>query len=247
MSEKKVGGITVVSNLFWRLFERIGAKGVEFIVSIVLARVLMPEVYGRVALITVFTTILQVFVDSGLGNALIQKKDADNVDFSTVFYFNIAFCIALYALLFFAAPFIAAFYKDPGLTGPIRVLGLTVVISGVKNVQHAYVARHMLFRRFFYATLGGTVGAAVLGIYLAYNGAGVWALVAQQVFNVATDTVILWLTVKWRPQRVFSFDRLKGLYSYGWKLLVSHLLETVYQDIRQLVIGKKYTSSDLAF
>ena len=236
-----------MSNMLWRLAERLGAKGVEFIVSIVLARLLVPEVYGTIALVTVFIAIMQVFVDSGLGNALVQKKDADQIDFSTVFYFNIAFCLVLYALLFLLSPLIAAFYNDPALTPVIRVLGLTIVVSGVKNVQQAYVSRHMLFHRFFFATLGGTIGAAVIGIYLAYRGYGVWALVAQQVFNVALDTIILWFTVRWRPIRAFSFDRLKVLFSFGWKLLVSLLIDTVYSEIRQLIIGKKYTKADLAF
>lgn len=249
MSEqlKKSSSTKVMSNMLWRLAERLGAKGVEFIVSLVLARLLAPEVYGTIALVTVFITIMQVFVDGGLGNALIQKKDADQVDFSTVFYFNIVFCSALYILVFIVSPWIASFYNDPSLTPVVRVLGLTILVSGVKNVQQAYVSRHMLFHRFFYATLGGTIGAAVLGIYMAYRGYGVWALVAQQLFNVTLDTIILWFTVKWRPIRAFSFDRLKDLYSYGWKLLVSHLIDTVYNDIRQLIIGKKYSKSDLAY
>ncbi|MBQ6174881.1 MAG: lipopolysaccharide biosynthesis protein [Clostridia bacterium] len=237
----------VMTNLLWRLAERFGAKGVELIVSIVLARVLLPEQYGSIALVTVVINILQVFVDGGLGNALIQKKNADQVDFSTVFFFNIAFCAAIYSLLFLASPLIADFYSDPELTPVIRVLGLTVLISGVKNVQHAYVSRHMMFHRFFYATLGGTIGAAVIGIWMAYHGYGIWALVAQQIFNVTLDTVILWFTVRWRPTHDFSWQRLKGLYSYGWKILVSRLIDTIYQDIRQLIIGKKYSKSDLAY
>ncbi len=149
--------------------------------------------------------------------------------------------------MFFAAPFIALFYNDSTLTPVIRVLSLTLVISGVKNVQHAYVARTMQFKRFFFATLGGTIGAAILGVYIAYKGYGVWALVAQQIFNATVDTIILWITVKWRPKKMFSFERLKGLFSYGWKLLVSSLLDTGYSELRQLIIGKKYTSADLAF
>lgn len=219
----------------------------SFVVSIILARLLAPEIYGTVALVTVFTTILQVFVDSGMANALIQKKDADETDFSTVFFFNVTVCSLLYLGMYVAAPFIAGFYDDSELTVVIRVLSLTLVISGVKNVQQAYVSRNMLFRRFFYATLGGTLGAAVVGIAMAYKGFGVWALVVQQVLNASVDTAILWLTVKWRPQRVFSFHRLKGLLSYGWKLLVSGLLDSAYGNIRQLIIGKLYSSSDLAY
>ncbi len=237
----------VMSNMLWRFAERCGAYLVQFVVSIVLARILGPEAYGTIALVTVFTTIMQVFVDSGLGNALIQKKNADNVDFSTVFYTNITFCLILYLVIFFASPLIANFYDKPELVAITRVLGLTIVISGVKNVQQAYVSKNMMFKKFFFATLAGTIGAAIVGIVMAKNGYGVWALVAQQLFNLTVDSLILWITVKWRPDWVFSFERLKGLFSYGWKLLVSSIIDTVYNNIRQLVIGKKYSSSDLAY
>lgn len=237
----------VITNFFWRFLERCGAQGVTFIVSIVLARLLDPTVYGTVALVTIFTTIMQVFVDSGMGNALIQKKDADDLDFSSVFYFNMAMCSILYLIMFFAAPFIASFYRMPELTAIVRVLSFVVVISGVKNVQQAYVSRHLMFKRFFFSTLGGTIGAAVIGIAMAYLGFGVWALVAQMLFNAAVDTTILWITVKWRPKKMFSFQRLKSLFSYGWKLLASSLIDTVYNDLRQLIIGKKYSSGDLAY
>ena len=233
--------------MIWRFLERCGAQGVTFLVSVVLARLLDPSVYGTVALVTVFTAILQVFVDSGMGNALIQKKDADDLDFSSVFYFNLSACLLLYMVMFFAAPFIAAFYNMPDLTPVVRVLSLTLIISGVKNIQQAYVSRNMLFKKFFFATLGGTIGAAVIGIWMAWKGYGVWALVAQNLFNAALDTIILWVTVKWRPKRAFSLERLKGLFSYGWKLLVSALLDTGYSNVRSLIIGKLYTSTDLAF
>ncbi len=245
--EPKNSRARIFANLGWRFAERIGARGVSFVVSIVLARLLAPEAYGTIALVTVFTTVLQVFVDSGMGNALIQKKDADDLDFSTVFYFNFTVCLGLYALMFLAAPWIARFYNDPELTPVIRVLSLTLVISGVKNIQQAYVSRNLLFKRFFFATLGGTVGAAAVGITMAKMGFGVWALVAQQLFNNAVDTLILWITVKWRPKWKFSFARLRGLFSYGWKLLASGLLDTLYRDLRQLIIGKLYSKEELAF
>ena len=227
--------------------ERCGAQGVSFVVSIILARLLAPEAYGVVALIAVFTSILRVFIDSGFGSSLIQKKDADDLDFSTVFYFNMVMCLSLYGLLFLAAPLIARFYAMPELTPMVRVVGLSLIISGVKGVQQSYVSKHLLFKRFFFATLGGTIGAAFVGIYMAYNGFGAWALIAQSLFNNAVDTVILWVTVKWRPKWMFSWQRLKGLFSYGWKLLVSSLLNTIYGDIRQLIIGKGYTAEDLAY
>ena len=238
---------TVIRNLIWRFAERCGAQGVSVIVSIVLARLLAPEVYGTVALVTVITNILQVFVDSGLGNALIQKKDADDLDFSTVFYCNFAICVLLYAGMYITAPLIADFYQMPELTSLVRVISLTLVISGLKNIQQAYISRNLLFKRFFFATIGGTIFSAVLGVAMAYLGFGCWALVAQQLSNTAIDTLILWITVKWHPKWMFSWNRFLGLFSYGWKLLVSSLLDTIYNNLRGLLIGKLYTTADLAF
>ena len=182
-----------------------------------------------------------------MANALIQKKDPDDLDFSSVFYFNICFCLLLYVALFFAAPWVAAIYREPDLVPIVRVLGLTLVFSGLKNVQQAYVSKTLQFKRFFFATLGGTLFSAVLGITMAKKGFGVWALVAQQLSNVAVNTAILWFTVHWRPKRVFSWKRLGGLLSYGWKLLVASLIDQVYIKIYPLVIGIRYSSEDIAF
>lgn len=237
----------VISGVIWRFAERFGARTVEFVVSLILARLLSPQDYGTVALITVFTNILQVFVDSGLGNALIQKKDADDLDFSTVFYTNVVFCVLLYILSFICAPLISKFYGIPELKNYFRVLSITILISGIKNVQQAYVSRNMLFKRFFFSTLIGTIVAAICGVLMAFSGYGVWALIAQQIINLTIDTMILWITVKWRPKKLYSFARLKGLYTYGWKLLASALLDTVYNNLRQLIIGKLYSAEDLAF
>lgn len=238
---------SVISNLIWRFMERCGSQVISFVVSVVLARLLAPELYGSIALVTVITSILQVFVDSGMANALIQKKNTDDLDYSSVFYFNLVFCLILYLGLFVAAPFIARVYEDASLTPVIRVLGLTLVVSGVKNVQQAYVSKTMQFRRFFFATLGGTLFSAVVGISMAYLGYGIWALVMQQLLNAAVNTAILWLTVGWKPRLAFSFARLAGLISYGWKLLASALLDTVYNKLYQLVVGIVYSSADLAY
>ena len=227
--------------------ERFGAYAVSFVVSVILARILDPEAYGTIALVTVFTNILQVFVESGLGRALVQKKEAEDIDFSSVFYFNMAVCLLLYCGLFAFAPYIAQFFNNIELTSVIRVLGIILIISGLKNVQQAYVSRKMLFKKFFYATLIGTLFSAVVGICLAYWGAGVWALVAQSLANALVDTLMLWITVKWRPKKCFSLQRLKGLLSYGWKLLIAALVGSLSDNLRQLFIGKLYTSADLAF
>ena len=238
---------TVTVNFFWKFLERCGAQLVAFLVSIILARLLDPAVYGEIALIMVFTTILQVFIDSGLGTALIQKKNADDLDFSSVFYFNIVVCLVLYGAMFVAAPFIADFYHLHHLTPVIRVLSLTLIVSGVRNIQQSYVSRNLIFKKFFFATIGGTIGSAVVGVAMAYMDYGVWALVGQQLTNVTLGTLILWAIVHWRPKFMFSLQRLKGLFNYGWKLLVSALLDTGYNQLRQLIIGRIYTAKDLAF
>lgn len=237
----------VFSNLIWRFMERCGAQLVSVVVSFVLARMLDPAVYGLVAKVTIITSIMLVFVDSGMANSLIQKKDPDDLDFSSVFFFNVAFCLVLYVGLFFAAPLIAEYNGQPELTAIVRVLGLTVVVAGVKNVQQAYVSKTMQFKRFFFATLGGTAVSAAVGIAMAYKGFGVWALVAQQLSNVTINTCVLWLTVGWRPKAMFSLKRLRALLGYGWKLLASGLLDTVYNKLREIFIAVFYTDTDLAF
>lgn len=236
-----------ISNFLWRFAERCGAQAVTFVVSIVLARILEPSDYGTVALITVIISLMNVFIDSGLGNSLIQKLDADDTDYSTVFYTNLALCLCFYCILFCTAPYIARIYKDDSMIALIRVLGISIIVSGVKNIQQAYVSKNLLFKRFFFSTLCGTIGASIIGITFAFCGFGVWALVIQSLFNNIVDTVILWFTVKWRPKKIFSFKRLKGLFSYGWKLLASNILNSIYDNLRTLIIGKVYSTKDLAY
>mgnify|MGYP002624385743 CR=1 FL=1 len=238
---------TYFTNFIWRSLERWGALGLSFIVSIILARILDPSVYGTIAIVTVLITILDIFLDSGFGNALIQKKDADELDYSSIFYFNVAFSALLYVLLFLLAPVLASFFDLPELTNVVRVMGISVFITGVKNIQQSYVTKHMMFKKFFFATLIGTVCAAVVGLTMAYNGFGVWALVAQYVCNNLVDTIALWILVKWRPQAKFSLQRVKLLFPFAWKLLASSVIFQGYQQLRQLLVGKFYTKSDLAY
>ncbi|MBE5962353.1 MAG: lipopolysaccharide biosynthesis protein [Lachnospiraceae bacterium] len=249
MEDNKNGSIkhSVISGVFWKLFERIGAQAVTFVVTIVLARILNPSDYGLISLVMIFINIANVFAESGFGSALIQKKDADEVDFSSVFYFGIAFSGLLYFILYMTAPAIGHFYNQAEIVPVLRVLALRIPLAAVNTVQKAYVSRKMVFKRFFYATLGGTIGSAVVGIVMAYQGYGIWALVAQYLFNSTIDTLVLWFTVRWRPTTHFSMERLRGLLKFGWKLLCAGLLETIYNQLRSLVIGKKYSTSDLAY
>lgn len=237
----------VFSSLIWKFSERISAQLVTFVVSIFLARLLDPAHYGSIAIVNIFITFANVFVDSGFGSALIQKKDADNKDFSSVLYCNVVISALLYALLYWAAPYIALFYKMDVLSPVLRVLGLRIIVAAVNSVQHAYVSKHMLFKKFFWSTLGGTLLSGVVGIVMAYKGYGIWALVAQYMTNTTVDTIVLWFTVKWRPNFVFSIKRIVKLFSFGWKILVSSLIETGYNELRSLIIGRMYTPKDLAY
>ena len=203
---------TVAINFFWRFLERSGAQLVSFFISIILARLLEPSVYGEIALVCVFTSILEVFIDSGFGAALIQKKNADDLDYSSVFWFNIFVCFLLYIAFFCAAPFIAAFFNLPHLTPVVRVLGLTMLVSGGRNVLQAYVSKKMIFKKFFFATMGATLCSAAVGAFMAYCGYGVWTLVWQYLISVICSTFVLWLTVRWRPKFIFSIHRLKSLF-----------------------------------
>lgn len=238
----EITGKKVASNWIWRFLERCSAQIVTFIVGIVLARILGPSAYETIAMVTIITAILEVFVNGGFGNALIQKKSADDLDFSSVFFFNIGLCLILYVMMFVLAPVISNFYDRPELTPIIWVVSLVIIISAIKNIQHAYVSKHMMFRKFFLSTLAGTVISGVAGIIMAVLGCGVWALVAQVLLNPFIDTIVLWITVKWRPKKMFSWGRLKTLISYGWKLLVSGLLDVITQKISAFVIAKQ--SSD---
>jgi O-antigen/teichoic acid export membrane protein len=237
----------VLSGLVWKFGERIGAQVVSLLVRIILARILMPEDFGVVTMIMIFIEIANVFVVSGFGQSLIQKKNADNLDFSSVFYFSVAMSWVLYFIIFAISPVVASFYEKPILTPILRVLALKLPLAGINSVQQAYVQKNMLFKRFFFSTLIGTVVSAVVGIVMAYHGFGAWALVAQYLCNSAMDTLILWLTVRWRPVFSFSLQRMKEMFGFGWKMLLSELINTTYKQIRSLVIGKIYSEQDLAY
>ena len=238
-----------ITSVIWKFVEKVAAQAIHFVVSIILARLLAPEDYGIIALVSVFITICNKLVISGFATSLIQKKDADNLDFSTVFFFSCGMAVVLYIALWFTAPFIAGFYseyKSELLIQVIRVMGLNVFIIAVNSVQQAYVSRTMQFKRYFLSTiLGNTISAAV-GIGLAVGGYGVWALVAQTLLAALVNGIVLWFTVKWRPQLKFSFKRFKELFSYGWKIFTASIIKVIYNDLRSLVIGK-FSPTDLAF
>ena len=235
----------VISSLIWKFLERIGTQGVQFIVSIILARLLLPSDYGVVSMILVFTAIANVFIQTGFSTSLIQKKDSDELDFSSVFYISLLIAAICYVILFFAAPIIASFYNMPAITSILRVISLTLFFGAINSVQNAKIAKEMKFKKLFLSSLVAILISGATGVLMAYKGFGPWALVGQQIANSIATTIILWFTSGWQPKLMFSINRVKSLLSYGWKILCSALLDTIYQNIYNLVIGKFYSSSTL--
>lgn len=238
---------TITSNVIWRFADRWTTQLISLLISVIISRILSPDDFGLVALTNIFMTIVGVFTDSGLSDSLIQKKDADELDFSTAFFTNIALCFFIYGLAFVCAPLVSSFYGMPELTGLIRVLSIRIIISGFKNIHHAYVAKNMLFKKYFFASIIGTIISGVVGIIMAYKGFGAWSLVASTLVDVGIDTILCWLAVKWVPVIQFSFQRLKGLMNFGIKILFIRVINNIYNKLSQLVTGKFYTKADLAY
>lgn len=245
--EKKQIKTQALFSAIWKFLERIIAQLVSLVVSIILARILMPEDYSIVSLVVIFFTFANILISGGFNSALIQKKDADETDYSTVLLLCVIISLVIYTLLFFAAPFLASLYEQPPLIPIFRVMGLTLPINAVKSIWCAYISAHLQFKKFFFATIGGTLISAVVGISMAMTGFGPWALVAQQMTNTLIDTAILIITTRIGFKFIFSFSRFRELFSYGWKVLVSSLIGTIYSQIVPLVIGVKYTNTDLAY
>lgn len=237
----------VFSSLIWKFLEMGGTQGIQFILQLFLARLLTPRDYGTVALITVFIAISTVFVQSGFNTALIQKKDIDEEDISSVFYVSLFIAIIMYIILWIFAPTIANFYKILELTSIVRVMGLVLFLNTFNSIQNAIVSRNMEFKRLFYSSLGAIIISGILGIVLAYIGFGVWSLVYQQLMNQFSICIILWFTVKWRPKLLFSIKKVKKLFSFSWKLLCSSLINSIYKELINLIIGRKYSPSILGY
>lgn len=237
----------IFSGFFWKFNEQISSQIVTFILSIVLARILTPKDYGIVALINVFITLADVFVTSGFGSALIQKRDADDVDFSTMFYISEIFSIVIYLILFFIAPYISIFYNNADLTSIIRVLALKLPLSAFNAIQQAYVSKKMLFKKIFISTTVSSIISGLVGIIIAYLGFGVWALVVQYILNTIIISIALFVQLDWHPQLKFSWSSGKPLLDYGWKIVATSFMGNFFNQLRTLLLGKMYTPAELAF
>lgn len=246
MNEEKLKN-QMTSGMIWKFAERFAAQGVSFVVSMVLARILMPEDYGAVAIINIFITIADVFLSSGLNTSLIQKRDADDLDFSTIFYLNLGLSAILYLILFITAPLIAYAYDMPMLKSELRVFALRLPVSAFQVIQVAYISKKMQFKKFFFATIVGTLLSAIVGVGMALKGFGVWALIGQYLTNTVIDTMILWATVKWMPRKMFSFKAAIPLIKFSWKVMMTDLLGTLCNNLGSFIIGAKYNSADLAY
>ena len=246
-SEQKTNKVSVTNALGWKLMERFGVQGIQFVLQVVLARMLDPEHYGVLSLMIVFTSLANVFIQTGFNTALVQNKDVTEEDYSSVFCVTMGIAVVLYGVIFFSAPYIAIFYEMPEIVAPLRVLALMLLPGALNSVQLAKVSRELDFRKVFTSNIIAIVVSGVAGIVLALLGGGLWALVAQSMLNVIVASFVMIFNVRWRPRLRWNWGRIKVLFTFGWKLLVSGLLDTLYQDIRSLVIGKKYDSGTLGY
>lgn len=235
-----------VAGVFWKILENGGTTAITFIVTVLLARLLTPESYGVLSITIIFVTITGVFVQKGFNMALVQKTDADELDFSSVFFFQLFVAAALYVALWFASPFIARFYNSSEVEPVLRVLALILFPCAVSSMQYAIIMRTFAFRKRFIVTLISTLLSGTVGITMAIKGYGVWALVARQLVDDTVICIGMSIATKWKPKLIFSLQRLGKLFSFGWKLLVSSLLETLYSDLSSLIIGKRFDTTMLA-
>lgn len=239
--------VQVLSSLIWKFSERMGVQGAQFVIQIVLARLLSPKDYGVIAIIMIFIALANVFIQSGFSTALIQKKDTDELDYSSVFYLSLGLAGVLYIVLYLCAPMIANFYKMNELINILRVLSLTLFLGAFNSIQNVFIAKNLDFKKQFFSSLIGIICSGVLGIVLAYKGFGVWTLVYQQLMNQLLICLVLFIIVKWRPKFLFSLKRIKKLFVFGSKLLLSALLDTLYMNLTSLVIGKFYSPAMLGY
>lgn len=234
-----------VKGVVWSTLERFSVAGVNFIFGLVLARLLMPSDYGAIAMLAIFMAIAQTFIDSGFSNALIRKPDRTETDNATAFYFNIGVGVVAYALLYFVAPYIAQFYDTPILTPLTRIMGLNLLLNSLCVVQQALLTARIDFKTQAKISLTAAIISGLVGIGLAYKGFGVWALAIQSVLASVIRTFLLWILAKWRPKARFSKESFRNLFGYGSKLLASGLLDTIYNNLYTIVIGKRFSAANL--
>ena len=236
-----------VESVIWSAVERFSVQAIQFVLTIILARLISPAEFGLIAMLGIFMQVAQSFVDSGFSKALIQKRNRTEADFSTVFYFNCIISIVTYIALYIAASHIAQFYDEPILENICKWIGVNLIIQGVAVVQVAKLTIDLNFKTQAKSSLVAITISGILGVYLAYNGYGVWALVIQSLLNTFINTLLLFFFTKWKPTLEFSLLSLKSMFAFGSKLLISGLLHTIYTNLYSLVIGRKYNAIDVGY
>lgn len=244
MPEEALRGKTV-KGVGWSFIDSFAGQGITFLVGLILARLLTPEEYGLIGIITIFIAIFNSIVDSGFSNALIRKSNAKDIDYNTVFISNLVVSVVLFFALFFSAPLIAGFFKQPQLESLTQVMASIVIINAFAIIQRTLLVKKIDFKTQTKVSLISSITSGVVGIGMAYCGYGVWSLVGQQVSRQLLNTIFFWIYAKWFPKLQFSWDSFKELFGFGWKLLVSGLIDTIWREVYQVVIGKCYSPATL--
>ena len=232
-------------GVIWSAVERFSTQGVQFLFGILLARLLTPNDYGMIAMLTIFMAVSQTFIDSGFGNALIRKPDRNEADKATVFFFNIFMAAACYGVIFLGAPFVAKFYAMPQLSDILRILAINLIIQAFGSIQRLNLTIDLNFKTLAKVSLIGAIVGGTAGLISAYNGLGVWSLVIQQMTTTSTRVILFWTLVHWRPKTFFNKKSFKNMFGFGSKLLISGLLNTLYENVYDLIIGKVFSAGTL--
>lgn len=240
-------GYKVINGTIWAAIDKIGTMALQFIVNLILARLLMPEDFGYIGMLTIFISVSQTLVDGGFGSALIQKKEPTQTDYSTIFFWNLAFSVILYGVLYFVAPHIALFFKLPLMGRILRVLGLVLIINAVIIVQNNRLRKQLAFRTIALINISSLLCASVIAICAAYKGFGVWSLVIMQLLYGILQNCLLWGVVHWLPDLTFSFESLKKLFGFGGYLLAANILQVICQNLQGIIIGRKFSATQMGF
>lgn len=236
-----------LSGVLWQFLQKITSQLFSFVVTVILARLLTPVDYGVVALACMFNVLVGIFISGSMDAALIQKKDADELDYNTIFYSSLFMSFIIYGVVYFGSPYFASFYHNEQICPVMRVLALTMPIGALAMVQNAIISRQMAFKKYFTASIVGQVVSAIIGIVMAYRGFGPWALVAQQMVSSVTNTLVMFCIVRWYPKLMFSWNRFKVLFNFAWKKTAASFIGTLCGQLKGYLIGYRYTAADLAF
>jgi O-antigen/teichoic acid export membrane protein len=236
-----------VSGLIWSFVDTMAGQGITFIVGIILARLLSPREFGLIGMITVFIAVSESFINSGFSSALIRKKDCTNTDYSTVFYFNLAAGILFFLLLYLSAPAISSFFDEPELKAVVQVMGIVLIIDSLTIIQRTILTKRIDFKLQARISVIASIGSGIVAIAMAFNGFGVWALVAQRLVKQGLNSLFLWIWNRWKPMLVFSVKSFKELFGFGSKLLISGLIDTLYRNVYYIIIGKFFSAQELGF